>query len=364
MSRTGQHYAAAAHAAAAGRLADRYRAVRAQSLARVAPLSPEDAQAQSMPDASPAKWHLAHVTWFFETFLLSPNLAGYQPFDPDFAFLFNSYYEALGPPAAAAGAGLITRPPLSKVLAYRSHVDAAMERLLAGQMAAEAAFLVELGLSHEEQHQELILMDVLHLFAQSAIKPAVRPRLRAAGTAGALDWVAVDGGVVEIGARADGFRLRQRKPAPRDPAAALPAGQPPGHQPRMDRLHRGRRLSAGRVLAVRRLGAHPRGRLGGAALLGARRGRLAGVRPGRADARRSRCAGGARQLLRGRRLRPLGRQAAADRGGVGTRRRRARAGRVRAAATTPPGSGPPAPTSPIPASPPPKARSANTTASS
>ncbi len=213
MSRTGEHYAATAAnaAAAAGHLADRYRAVRAQSLARVAPLSAEDAQAQSMPDASPAKWHLAHVTWFFETFLLSPNLADYQPFDQDFAFLFNSYYEALGPRQPRPARGLITRPPLSKVLAYRGHVDTAMERLLAGEMTAEAAFLVELGLAHEEQHQELILMDVLHLFGQSAIKPAYGPGYEPK-TAGALDWVALNGGCVEIGATSQRFSFDNEGP--------------------------------------------------------------------------------------------------------------------------------------------------------
>jgi dimethylhistidine N-methyltransferase len=211
MSRTEQHYAAAHAAAAAGSLGERYDAVRAQSLARAAPLSAEDAQAQSMPDASPAKWHLAHVTWFFETFLLSPSLAGYQPFDPDFGFLFNSYYEAVGPRHPRPARGLITRPSLEKVLAYRAHVDAAMARLLAGGVSAEAAFLIELGLAHEEQHQELILMDVLHLFGQSAIRPAYGPGYEPK-TAGPLDWVAVDGGCVEIGAKSEGFSFDNEGP--------------------------------------------------------------------------------------------------------------------------------------------------------
>ena len=212
MATTDEAYAATANdAAAGGRLSERYRAVRAQSLARAAPLSPEDAQAQSMPDASPAKWHLAHVTWFFETFLLLPSLPGYEAFDPDFGFLFNSYYEAVGPRHPRPARGLITRPPLERVLAYRAHVDAAMERLLAGGLSAEAAFLVELGLAHEEQHQELILMDVLHLFAQSAIRPAYGPGFEPKA-AGALEWIELDGGRVAIGATPDRFAFDNEGP--------------------------------------------------------------------------------------------------------------------------------------------------------
>ncbi len=192
-------------------LTQRYRAVRAHSLARVAPLSAEDAQAQSMPDASPAKWHLAHVTWFFETFLLSPGLAGYQPFDPDFGFLFNSYYEAVGPRHPRPARGLITRPSLDRVLAYRAHVDAAMERLLAGALSPQTAFLVELGLAHEEQHQELLLMDVLHLFAQSPIRPAYGPGYEPKA-AGPLAWVAIDAGCVEIGATTERFSFDNEGP--------------------------------------------------------------------------------------------------------------------------------------------------------
>jgi dimethylhistidine N-methyltransferase len=212
MPTTEEHYPAAAQSEVVRScLIDRYRAVRAESLARAAPLSAEDAQAQSMPDASPAKWHLAHVTWFFETFLLAPNLAGYQTFDPDFGFLFNSYYETVGPRHPRPARGLITRPSLERVLAYRAHVDAAMERLLAGRISADAAFLVELGLAHEQQHQELLLMDVLHLFAQSAIKPAYGPG-HTPKSAGPLEWVAIDGGRVEIGARPDGFAFDNEGP--------------------------------------------------------------------------------------------------------------------------------------------------------
>src|SRR5580692_7536973 len=126
-------------------LLERFRAVRAGSLARAKPLSAEDQQAQSMPDASPTKWHLAHTTWFFETFLLIPSLPGYRPFDPAFGYLFNSYYEAIGPRHPRPARVLVTRPGLEQVIAYRHWVDAGMERLLAGAVSPEIAFLVELG---------------------------------------------------------------------------------------------------------------------------------------------------------------------------------------------------------------------------
>jgi len=152
----------------------RYRAVRQATEALTRSLTPEDQLAQSMPDASPTKWHLAHTTWFWETFLLVPNLAGYKPFDPRFHYLFNSYYEALGPRQPRPERGLLTRPSLDDVIAYRAHVDAAMGRLLADGAGALAG-LLNLGLAHEEQHQELILMDILHLFAQSPLQPAYAP---------------------------------------------------------------------------------------------------------------------------------------------------------------------------------------------
>jgi dimethylhistidine N-methyltransferase len=183
-------------------LIERFRQVRQGSLARAQPLSAEDQQAQSMPDASPTKWHLAHVTWFFETFLLAPNLAGYRVFDPAFVYLFNSYYEAVGPRHPRPARGLITRPTLAEVLAYRRHVDAGMERLLASQPSAEIAYLVTLGLAHEEQHQELILMDVLHLFAQSQLSPAYGPGFEPS-RGGALEWVEFEGGCVAVGAPGD-----------------------------------------------------------------------------------------------------------------------------------------------------------------
>ena len=147
-------------------IARRYFAVRAASERLVAELSAEDQVVQSMPDASPTKWHLAHTSWFFETFLLIPHLEGYQPFDPLFGYLFNSYYEAVGERHPRPSRGLLTRPSLARVMAYRRWVDDAMGRLLLGETQAIAA-LIALGLAHEEQHQELILMDLQHLFTQS-----------------------------------------------------------------------------------------------------------------------------------------------------------------------------------------------------
>jgi dimethylhistidine N-methyltransferase len=193
-------------------LLDRYRSVRAETLRRVEPLSAEDQVVQSMPDTSPAKWHLAHTTWFFETFLLAPHLVDYRPLDASFAYLFNSYYEAVGPRHPRQARGLITRPSLEEVLAYRRRVDAAMLRLLARPVSVQVENLVALGLAHEEQHQELILMDILHLFDQSPLKPAYghgfHPR-RALGGAG---WIHFDGGRAEIGEDGDGFAFDNEGP--------------------------------------------------------------------------------------------------------------------------------------------------------
>jgi ergothioneine biosynthesis protein EgtB len=187
-----------------GGLADRFRHVRAATLALAAPLSPEDQVVQSMPDASPAKWHLAHTTWFWETFILAP--AGVAAFDPAYAFLFNSYYEALGARHPRPQRGLITRPDLDGVRRYRAYVDGQMERWLdRGDLDASARELVALGLAHEEQHQELLLTDILHLFAQNPLKPAYRPGPPASAVAtqpsgAAPDYVDFPGGLVEIGA--------------------------------------------------------------------------------------------------------------------------------------------------------------------
>jgi dimethylhistidine N-methyltransferase len=192
---------------------ERYRAVRQATEALTRSLTPEDQLAQSMPDASPAKWHLAHTTWFFETFLLAPRLAGYRPFDPRFGYLFNSYYEALGARQPRPQRGLLTRPSLADVMSYRAYVDQGMARLL---QATDPALepLVALGLAHEEQHQELILMDILHLFAASPLKPAYAPpRAAPAPTQPArLEFVDIEGGLVEIGHAGEGFGFDNESP--------------------------------------------------------------------------------------------------------------------------------------------------------
>ncbi|HEX5508969.1 MAG TPA: ergothioneine biosynthesis protein EgtB [Pseudolabrys sp.] len=155
-----------------------FRDVRAETEARAAPLSAEDQIVQSMPDASPTKWHRAHVTWFFEQFLLVPNDPQYKVFDERFPFLFNSYYVAAGPRHARPQRGLITRPNAEDVGAYRAHVDAAVARLIETVSAADASkvfSILEIGLHHEQQHQELLLTDILHAFAQNPTDPAYDP---------------------------------------------------------------------------------------------------------------------------------------------------------------------------------------------
>ena len=165
-----------------------------------APLSAEDQVVQSMPDVSPTKWHLAHVTWFFETFVLKPHASNYREFHPDYNFLFNSYYNAIGERHARPKRGLLSRPPLSDIHAYRAHVDAAMEALIDSGTAFEAvAPLLALGLHHEQQHQELLLTDIKHVLSCNSLYPAYREGDLPAGQERALTWVDFDGGLVEIG---------------------------------------------------------------------------------------------------------------------------------------------------------------------
>jgi ergothioneine biosynthesis protein EgtB len=193
-----------------------FRAVRAETERRAAPLSAEDQIVQSMPEASPTKWHRAHTTWFFEQFLLTPHLAGYRPYDAQFAYLFNSYYVAAGPRHARPKRGLLTRPDCAAVAGFRAHVDAAVERLIASADEAERAEvlrILEIGLNHEQQHQELILTDILHAFAQNPLAPAYDvacpspPPQRAAG------FAEIPGGVHTIGFSGEGYGFDNESPA-------------------------------------------------------------------------------------------------------------------------------------------------------
>jgi ergothioneine biosynthesis protein EgtB len=203
-------------ASAAGTLAARFETVRAQSLALAAPLSEADCQVQSMPDASPAKWHLAHVTWFFETLVLERFEPGFAPHDPAYRVLFNSYYNGIGEQHPRPQRGLITRPDLAEVLAYRRAVDERLLALLADDappLPAEALALIELGLHHEQQHQELLLTDVLHLFSCNPLAPVYQPRwpLQTVQPVD-LSWVDHHGGLVEIGHAGDGFAFDNEAP--------------------------------------------------------------------------------------------------------------------------------------------------------
>jgi ergothioneine biosynthesis protein EgtB len=205
--------AGAARAVEEATLPRRYAAIRAWTEHLAASLSDEDQCVQSMPDASPAKWHRAHTTWFFEQFVLTAFEPGYQVFDRDFAYLFNSYYEAVGPRHPRPNRGLITRPSAERVGAFRRHVDAAMARLLA-RLPNEATALVELGLHHEQQHQELLLTDILHAFAQNPLAPAALPDWQEpAGAAGSTRFIDCPGGLVRIGHAGAGFCFDNETPA-------------------------------------------------------------------------------------------------------------------------------------------------------
>jgi ergothioneine biosynthesis protein EgtB len=183
-----------------------YDAVRQRSLRLAEPLSNEDCCAQSMPDASPVKWHLAHTTWFFETFILEARERNFAPFHPAFRVLFNSYYNGIGAKHPRPQRGLLTRPALPEVLAYRADVDRRMAALLARECDAALDALVELGLQHEQQHQELILTDVKHLLAQNPMYPAYCAQpLPASPAARPPEWLRFDGGMASIGHPGDGF---------------------------------------------------------------------------------------------------------------------------------------------------------------
>jgi ergothioneine biosynthesis protein EgtB len=200
------------------RVLQAFRRVRSETERRAAPLSPEDQAIQSMPDASPIKWHRAHTTWFFETFLLQPNVPGYRVFDERFAVLFNSYYVAAGPRHARPKRGLITRPNAGEVAAYRVHVDAAVERLIDEASAAAwpgIARILEIGLNHEEQHQELMLTDILHAFAQNPTNPAYDANWQPPKANGQGGYVELPEGIHTIGHQGEGYCFDNEGPSHR-----------------------------------------------------------------------------------------------------------------------------------------------------
>jgi ergothioneine biosynthesis protein EgtB len=193
-----------------------FRTVRGETERRAAPLSAEDQNVQSMADASPIKWHRAHTTWFFETFLLKPHAADYREFDPRFGFLFNSYYVAAGPRHARPERGLITRPNIEEVAAYRAHVDAGIERLLQDADAAtlrKIVPIVEIGLHHEQQHQELMLTDLLHAFSQNPTHPAYDLEWQSPAHERGDGDARIPAGIRSIGFDGDGFCFDNEQPA-------------------------------------------------------------------------------------------------------------------------------------------------------
>ena len=195
-------------------LYDRLSATRRLSSELARPLSDEDQVVQANDDASPTKWHLAHTTWFFEAFVLKPFLEGYRIFDESFEYCFNSYYESVGARQPRGKRGLLTRPSANEVRAYRGHVDAALERLCERGLEPWAAELIELGINHEQQHQELLLTDILSLFASEPLKPAyarANPGVAVAEPA-PLGWVSFDGGIFPIGHDGDGFAYDNEGP--------------------------------------------------------------------------------------------------------------------------------------------------------
>lgn len=193
-------------------LLQRFADLRATTERLASLLTPEDQQVQSMPDASPTKWHRAHTTWFWEEFLLEPTGA-YDAFDPAYGFLFNSYYEALGPRQPRALRGLVTRPTAAEVGTYRAHVDAAVTVLLERGVDDAQAEVVELGVAHEQQHQELLVMDAKHLLSLHPFAPALVERPEEDDPDPLpLTWRAVDGGIVEVGHDGEGFSFDCERP--------------------------------------------------------------------------------------------------------------------------------------------------------
>ena len=193
----------------------RFEHVRAHTESLAAPLSPEDQTVQSMPDVSPTKWHRAHVTWFFETFLLAEHESGFRPFQEQYWFLFNSYYESLGPRYSRPDRGLVTRPGAHEVGDYRRNVDARVRELVEGLdegTLTKLAPVIELGFHHEQQHQELLLMDIKHVLSRNPLQPVYAGTRRTPSEPDDLGWVEVEGGLVEVGHQGEGFSFDNELP--------------------------------------------------------------------------------------------------------------------------------------------------------
>jgi ergothioneine biosynthesis protein EgtB len=201
-------------------LAQRYTAVRSFTDRLCDGLATEDYVVQSMPDVSPTKWHLAHTSWFFEQFVLVPHLAGYQPLNPAYLYLFNSYYVHAGERHCRAQRGYISRPTVAEVFAYRRHVDVRMLELLDGaddELAATLQPLVEIGLNHEQQHQELMLTDLKHVFSVNPLRPVYLERVpEPAGEAAPLRWIGFEGGLQRIGHEGEAFAYDNEGPRHRE----------------------------------------------------------------------------------------------------------------------------------------------------
>ena len=215
-------------------LQQRYEAVRRRTLDLCAPLQPEDYGVQPTIDASPPKWHLAHTTWFFETFVLKPHAPGYSAFHPLFEYLFNSYYNAVGEPFPRANRGHLSRPTVADTLAYRAHVDCAMSALFEHMDEPDVLDAVVLGLHHEQQHQELLLTDIKCILGFNPLHPTYRAPAASVSDAMSRDRYSfhdIAGGIVEIGHRADKrLRIRQRAAVPPRGAATVSARHAPGDE--------------------------------------------------------------------------------------------------------------------------------------
>ena len=314
-------------------LVARYDEVRSHTETLAAPLSPEDQTVQSMPDVSPTKWHRAHVTWFFETFVLAEHEPAFKPYQDQYWFLFNSYYEGVGPRYARAERGFITRPGAHDVGLYRADVDSRMRDLVTtidGGSLEKLASTIELGFHHEQQHQELLLMDIKHVLSVNPLQPTYAGSPLAPSEPDPLGWVEVEGGLVEVGHRGGGFGFDNELPL---------------HQQWLEPFRLADRLVTNdEWLQFMADGGYDRHELWLSDGWGKVRAEgwrapfywtevdgawfehtLSGTPAGR-----PRSAGQPRQPLRGRRVRHVGRKAAADRGRVGARSRRRRAGRRRA----------------------------------